>query len=174
MSTDMKKDIKNLFAENVNGFRLPRYSELPTVGLYLEQVAKYINGYITQIGFSEITTSMISNYVKKGIVSAPVKKQYNEEIIAHLIFISMAKSVVSIDHISHLFDMKRATYDSPTAYDYFCNEFENMLAYSAGIKDHIEVVGKTESETKMILRSVIVALSHLTFVNYCFEIARQI
>ena len=31
----------------VEGFRLPRYREIPAVGLYLEQTAKYISEYLS-------------------------------------------------------------------------------------------------------------------------------
>ena len=50
--------------KTIEGFRLPRYREIPNVGLYLEQVAKYINGYLNVLGYADITPSMISNYVK--------------------------------------------------------------------------------------------------------------
>jgi len=48
-------------------FRMPRYAEIPDVGLYLEQVVKYVNDKL-EIFNLPITTSMISNYVKKGYI----------------------------------------------------------------------------------------------------------
>lgn len=47
-------------------YRMPRYKEIPNVGLYLEQTVKYINECLAPIEIS-ITPSMLSNYVKKGI-----------------------------------------------------------------------------------------------------------
>ena len=47
-----------------------------------------------------LTASMVSNYVKKGLVSNPVKKQYSREQISYLIYISIAKVSVSIDNIN--------------------------------------------------------------------------
>ena len=38
----MKAETKLQVAEALKGFRLPRYNEIPNVGLYLEQTAKYI------------------------------------------------------------------------------------------------------------------------------------
>ena len=102
-NSDIKTSLKNAVSE----FRLPRYAELPNVGLYLEQVAKYINGYITPLGCAEITTSMISNYVKKGYIPSPHKKQYDRDRIAYLIFIAITKSVLSMDHIVKIFDMQK-------------------------------------------------------------------
>ena len=72
----MEKKLKRQMAEPIRGFRLPRYAEIPTVGLYLEQTIKYINGFLAPLGCLELTGSMVSNYVKKGLIPAPVKKQY--------------------------------------------------------------------------------------------------
>ena len=55
-------------------FRLPRYNEIPNVGLYLDQVTKYIDDYLSPIAPS-LTSSMISNYVKKKIIENPIKKK---------------------------------------------------------------------------------------------------
>lgn len=70
----------------INEFHMPRYQELPDVGLYLEQTTKYINGYLEPLGCMEITSSMISNYVKKGYVASPIRKQYYREQIAQLFY----------------------------------------------------------------------------------------
>ena len=169
----MKNDVTNLFGEKVRDFRLPRYRELPDMGLYLEQVTKYINGYLTPLGCPEMTSSMVSNYVKKGVISSPVKKLYYAEQIAYLIFISVAKSVLSLENIARLFEMQRATYDPETAYDYFCSEFLNMLWFVGGLKDTVDSVGVTNSEAKTILRSVIIGASHILFAESSFEIMRS-
>ena len=42
-------------------FRLPRYHEIPDVGLYLDQTVKYINRYLEPLGCMELTASMVSN-----------------------------------------------------------------------------------------------------------------
>ncbi len=165
----MEKDLRDLFIEKVERFRLPRYTELPDMGLYLEQVTKYINGIIKPLGCAEMTSSMVSNYVKKGVISAPVKKQYYAEQIAYLLFISIGKSVLSMENIASLFDMQKKSYDTETAYNYFCLEFENMLFYVAGLKNTIDKIGTTNTEAKTMLRSVIFAASHIVFVNNCFS-----
>ena len=74
--------------------RLPRYRDIPDVGLYLEQVTRYVSDSLEPLGQGELTGSMVSNYVKKGILASPVRKQYGREQIAHLIYISVVKSVL--------------------------------------------------------------------------------
>ncbi len=166
---DMKTNVKGFFAEKVGGFRLPRYKELPDMGLYLEQVTKYINGYLQPIGFPELTSSMVSNYVKKGVVAPPQKKQYYKEQIAYLFFVSISKCVLSMDGIIKLCRMQKDVYDIETAYDYFAAELENMLTYIAGIKDTVEDVGVTDTGIKTVFRNVIISATHVLFINCFFE-----
>ena len=166
----MNELIRTRLKDMVADYRLPRYAELPNVGLYLEQVAKYINGFLEPIGCSEITTSMISNYVKKGIVPAPEKKQYYADHIAHLIFVAVSKNVLSLDDIHELFCMQRKMYTVPVAYDYFCMEFENMLMFVFGIKKKPDAnIGVTNTELKYFLRSVIISVSHSVYLAACFR-----
>lgn len=160
--------MSDLFAAKIKDFRLPRYNELPTVGLYLEQVTKYVNGVLGSLGCPEMTSSMVSNYVKKGVLSPPIKKQYSAEQLAYLIFIGIAKSVMSMESITGLFGMQKASYTPEVAYDYFCNEFENILFFICGLKDTADDIGSSHSEAKTMLRCTIVAACNIIFVNNCF------
>lgn len=45
--------------------RLPRWTDLPDLELYMDQVVSYINQYLNALNLDEITASMINNYVKK-------------------------------------------------------------------------------------------------------------
>ena len=49
--------------EDISGFRLPRYEQIPDVGLYLEQTVRYVNSFLAPLGEVELTASMASNYV---------------------------------------------------------------------------------------------------------------
>ena len=71
----MDKKIRKKLANSMSSFHLPRYAELPNVGLYLEQTTTYINVCLLPLGCMEITASMVSNYVKKGFVAKQIKKK---------------------------------------------------------------------------------------------------
>jgi len=165
MNPQIKQNLRNL----VSDFRLPRYAEIPNAGLHLEQVTQYINGFLVPIGCAEITISMISNYVKKGFISSPLKKQYNADQIAYLTFLAVTKNVLSLEDIVAMFDMQRENYTLPMAYDYFCCELENMLAYVFGNKDAPDVnLGVTHTEEKDFLRNVIISVSHSMYITAFF------
>ena len=141
----MDENMRSRLAESVRSFHIPRLGEIPDVGLYLEQVTRYVNQSITGCGLSPITASMVSNYVKQKIIPGPEKKAYGAESIAYLIFVSCIKSVVAMDDIRALIGIQHETYDLPTAYHYFCEEFENLIRYVFGASDHLASVGQDES-----------------------------
>ena len=157
--------MKRALADRIAPFHLPRYDELPDMGLYLEQTTKYINQCLAPLGCIEVTSSMIRNYVKMELVSHPVKKQYYADQIAHLICITVLKSALSLEHINHLFTLQRNIYSDQTAYDYFCMEMENILKFRFGISETVEDIGVTSSVQKEILRSGVIAVSHLIYVR---------
>ena len=156
-------------AERIGKFRMPRFYELPNVGLYLDQTTKYINGFLEPLGCVSITPSMISNYVKKGLIANPVKKQYNAEQIAYLFFIAVAKNALSMEDIQKLLDIQKKSYESQVAYDYFCTELENMLYYVFGIKESIDKVGTTNTEVKKMCSGLITAVSHIIHLHSYFD-----
>jgi len=158
------------FLNLVNTFRLPRYTEIPDVGLYLEQTVKYISGFLDPLNQGIITASMVSNYVKKGLIANPVKKQYNREQIAYLIFIILAKNVLSLDNLSRFIALQKRTYSSQIAYDYFCREFENVLQHVFGFKDKLDAVGVESSNEKIMLRNTIIAVAHKIYLDSCFAL----
>ena len=109
-------------AEDKRILRLPRSSEIPSIGLYLDQTVKYINRVFEPISCVEVTPSMVSNYVKKKYIEKPVKKLYDRDQIRKLIFIVLAKLVLSMDHIGILLDKGRGMPVDDMAYDEFCNK----------------------------------------------------
>ena len=174
MVITMKAEIKLALAESVREFRLPRYSEIPNVGLYLEQATKYVCEYLAPLGEFSLTPSMISNYVKKGLIANPVKKQYGRDQIAYLFFIAVAKSVLSLDALAGFIQLQQQTYPLTKAYDYFCEEFENLLQFTFELKDSFETVGEDNTDEKRLLYTCIVAASQKVYLEKCLEaIARE-
>ena len=164
----MDQEKKSQIMESIRHFSLPRYEEIPNVGLYLEQTSKYISEYLENLGDFALTGSMISNYVKKGLVANPVKKQYTREQIAYLIFIAVAKSVLSMEDIRLLFELQKESYTPQKAYDYFCLELENVLLYVFGLKDGLDTVGTDNTETKNLLRNTIITVAHKAYLDKAF------
>ena len=165
----MKLEAKQQIAESVKDFRLPRYNEIPNVGLYLEQATKYICEYLAPLGEFSLTPSMIINYVKKGLIANPIKKQYSREQIAYLFFIAVAKSVLSLDALTRFIKLQQQTYTLPKAYDYFAEEFENLLKFTFELQDTIEMSGEDNTDEKRLLFTCIVAAVQKVYLEKCLE-----
>ena len=165
----MTQEMKQTIAGTVAGFALPRYSEIPNVGLYLEQTTKYICECLAPLQENAITGTMISNYVKKDLIANPVKKQYNRDQIAYLIFIAMAKNVLSLDALRGFIALQQRTYPMSKAYDYFAAEFENLLQYTFELKDTMEDVGSDTTDEKRLLFTCIVAIVQKFYLEKCLQ-----
>lgn len=99
---------------------LPEYDSIPSVGLYLDQVNRYIND-VTENG---LTPTMITNYVKLKIVPKGVKKMYSKEQIAMFIMISYSKSILSMDQIKTIFEHYQVIEKTQNVYELFKSGIE--------------------------------------------------
>ena len=129
----MDNNLQSKMAADIAPFRLPRYAQIPDIGLYLEQVVRYVNAYLAPLGEPELSPSMVSNYVKQRLIPAPQKKVYTAEQLARLMFIAAVKPVVPLEGLRLMFGIQERNYALCTAYDYFCDEFENMLFAAFGV-----------------------------------------
>lgn len=169
----MKEITKQKVSQTVKDFHFPRYNEIPNVGLYLEQATKYVCEYLAPLGEYTLTPSMISNYVKKGLIANPVKKQYGREQIAYLFFIAIAKSVLSLDALTGFIKIQQSSYTLPKAYDYFCEQFEELLRFTFELQDTMEVVGEDNTDEKRLLFTCIVAAVQKVYLEKCLEAIAQ-
>ena len=160
----MDQNWKDRAVSAMQTFHLPAYEDIPDVGLFLEQVVQYINSYYAPLTTCAITASMVSNYVKKGIIARPNRKQYDREQIASLFFITVAKSVVTLEELQAIFRVQRRSYPPATAYNYFRMEMENVLYFVFGLKDAPDAVGVEQTEEKTMLRNIIIAAAHRLYL----------
>lgn len=138
------------------------------MGLYLEQVVRYINNCLAPLGCMEITPSMVSNYVKKGLVDNPVKKQYFAPHLAELLFIALGKRVLSIENLGKMLQIIKADITNEL-YDNCCAEFENRLKFVFDLSDDIPQTEIEESETKMMLDEVLTAVVFAIHLDFWFN-----
>ena len=164
----MEKQMQQQIYAEMGDFHLPRYHEIPDVGLYLEQTTKYISDTLASLSDATVTGSMISNYVKRGLISNPVKKQYSRDQIAYLIYIAVVKNVLSMDEIRLTVGVQQSAYTPQVAYEYFCDELENMLSFVFGRKETPDVIGVESTGEKVMLRSTIITVAHKIYLDKLF------
>lgn len=135
----MDECIKKLFEyiEKIGNFKLPNYELLPSIPLYMEQVTKYINMSLAPLvnddNSSLITGYMVNNYVKAKIINPPKDKQYDDEHIAYLIFITLLKNSASLKDIATFIELdKEFIKDRKDLYNFYKKLQEQILQETQG------------------------------------------
>ena len=169
----MKQEYKELINQAIKEFNLPSYKEIPDVGFYLDQTVKYINNVFSVVPNMEITSSMVSNYVKKGIIDRPIKKCYSRDQICYLIFIVIGKNVLSMENIQILFEEQKKTYSAETAYEYLRAELRNVLWYVSELKENLDPIGVTNTDTKSLLRNTIMSVCYKIYLELSILAIKQ-
>lgn len=148
-------------------YLLPRFRELPQLGLYSDQVVTLVNEVLSPLLPAEeggkkkdslpFTASMLNNYVKLRILSAPVKKQYTREQVATAIVLCILKQVYSIPEIAALISFALDSAELPKAYDRFCTLFEQILVCTREKTDYASV--PAADDTLYLLKTVLISCS---------------
>lgn len=105
-------------------FSYPKWEEIPSINLYLDQVLLYVNQICPPASPDKekgLTASMVNNYVKHGYISKPEKKKYQRKQIARLIAITTLKSVFSIQEIAQTLNTLHTDTNSEELYNAFVN-----------------------------------------------------
>lgn len=99
--------------------KLVHWDELPDIELYVDQVVKVVNEPLNGLGLPQVTRSMINNYVKHGMVIAPVKKRYGRHQIATIMVISLLKNLFPLSAIQDGIAQLTMNSYPKEVYDYF-------------------------------------------------------
>ena len=112
------------WSDDILAFHLPRWSELPEIDLYMDQVIVFSERIFSRFPGTHagklITPSIINNYVKLGIIPQPVKKKYSRTHIAYLMMICLLKQALPILAITDLIAYQLQSEDIMVVYDRFC------------------------------------------------------
>ncbi len=157
-----RPDLSKMFVN----YHLPRFHELPDMGLFLEQTVKYVNQVLLPLGKEfTLTQTMVSNYVKQKIIANPQQKTYTRQQIAYLIYITIIKNVVSLKDITEMFAIQKDEYELAVAYDYFCAELENVLCYVFQNQPKLSYIGGPLTQSKLLLKNAIMAIVYQLYLN---------
>ena len=75
----MKAETKQQIADALKDFRLPRYNEIPNVGLYLEQATKYVCEYLAPLGDYTLTFQELGEGTV-DIALIPIPSEYDPRL----------------------------------------------------------------------------------------------
>ena len=161
---------KNAITTALADFELPAYSEIPDVGLYLDQVSKYINNYLVNFPDMEVTPSMISNYAKQKLIHRVNKKTYTRDQIATLLIIVLSKTVLSIDNIKTMIEILNPNDESiEKHYTFFSTKLHSALSSFQDNKK-IQVPSSELNKQNIMLYNTVIAIAHKMYLEKYFEV----
>lgn len=119
-------------SDHMRTLHISRISEMPRIELYLDQLLSLVEmelSFMYSPGEKVVTGAMVNNYVKQGLLPAPVRKRYTRNHLASLLFICAFKRVLSIAQVAQLRGMcTRAAVTVEDIYDAFVEQFEQAIA----------------------------------------------
>ena len=161
-----------LTSATAHSFHCPRWSELPSIPLYMDQVIIILEDAIGLFSEGEervLTSTMINNYVKQKLLSPPVKKKYGRQHLASLIIVTLLKRVLSIAETAELLKLLLDTYGAERSYDLFCESLEQALTgmFSKGFASSSPT--PFEKSTDNALHAALMALMGKLFLQQCLK-----
>ncbi len=107
------------------------WNRFPEIYLYMDQVLTYMDKQLHLYERDEndclLTSSMINNYVKDGVLPRPEQKKYSREHLAVLTVICMLKQVLSIQDIAMLINTLLQNASPNEMYERFCDAQSSAL-----------------------------------------------
>jgi len=146
--------------EDVQSYELPAWESLPTLQLYMDQVVTLVTGYLgflSTVGEEKpLTSSMINNYVKLGLLRPPVKKRYTRAHLACLIMICLLKRALSMAALRTLLPREMDDAEIAGLYELFrasCRRAADRTAEQVGAwSDPFYAEGADDAGRTLVMR----------------------
>ena len=143
----------------ITEFELPAYKDLPSIGLYMDQIITLLSQYLGYLPNSYelnaetfITANAINNYVRLGAIPAPIKKKYYANHIAYLIMICVLKPSLSISDISQLIPANLSEEELETVYSRFREIHKDS---SVKLISHLQTIAGTPETDNDVIELII-------------------
>jgi len=108
------------------------WQELPDLALYMDQVISYMPRQLIHFGEEELLTSaMVNNYIKDGVVPRAEGKRYGPVHLGYLTAVCAMKKVLSVKDIRALFDAVPEAKQPEAIYNYFLRALDTALSETA-------------------------------------------
>ena len=108
------------------------WDDLPDIPLYMDQVVGYLARQLVSVEDGDaLTSAMINNYIKDGLVERANGKKYGQEHLAYLTAIAALKQVMSVREMKVLTTVGRELRAPQRQYEYFCQYLDRAMADAA-------------------------------------------
>lgn len=109
------------------------WEELPDLALYMDQIISYMPRQLIHFDEGEaLTSAMVNNYIKDGLVPRAEGKRYGPVHLGYLTAVCALKKVLSVRDTGALLSAGQSTDKNPEIlYGYFCNALDRALTDTA-------------------------------------------
>lgn len=119
--------------ERLSAERPAAWENLPDISLYMDQLISYMPRQLIRFGESEnLTSAMVNNYIKDGLLPRAEGKRYGQTHLAYLTAICALKQVLSVREMKTLIRTGAEGKQPEGLYGYFCAELDAALRETAG------------------------------------------
>ncbi len=172
---DNIKETLEKWLNELNHFSFRSYEELPDIELYMDQVVTYLEKQLMIFRTSsldkQITPSMINNYVKGEVVTAPISKKYNREHLAAIQEVITLKQVLSIAEVKQILDERYKNADTKSDIFNFFNQ-SNIEKISQSVEEAFKYLNTIDdNDTNALIQ---LALNFALTANAYISIAKRI
>ncbi|MBM6897202.1 DUF1836 domain-containing protein [Pseudoflavonifractor capillosus] len=147
------------------------WDRLPDIPLYMDQVVSYLTRQMVCFEPGDgLTSAMINNYIKDGLLSRANGKKYGQEHLAYLTAISALKQVLSVREMRTLVAIGRENGTSEQQYDYFCRFLDQALNQAA---QQLDENAQVKDLPGMVLTYALQSYAHGLVCRRLLEIMAQ-
>lgn len=118
--------------ERLSQERPAPWEMLPDLALYMDQLISYMPRQLIHFEESEnLTSAMVNNYIKDGLLPRAEGKRYGRTHLAYLTAICALKQVLSVKEMKALIQGGTQGREPEPLYDYFRQELDHALNETA-------------------------------------------
>ena len=118
--------------ERLKGERPASWEAMPDLALYMDQLISYMPRQLIRFEESEnLTSAMVNNYIKDGLLPRAEGKRYGPTHLAYLTAICALKQVLSVKEMKTLIRNGTEGREPECLYSYFCRELDRALNETA-------------------------------------------
>lgn len=129
---DELKELK----ERMSQERPQQWDAMPDIGLYMDQIISYMPRQLIHYDQDNgLTSAMVNNYIKDGILPRADGKRYSRTHLAYLTAICALKQVLSVRDASLLIHAGTQNRTPEDIYAYFCDALDEALSETASAID---------------------------------------
>lgn len=159
------------FKEQLRTVRPEKWEQIPDLDLYMDQVISYMTRQhigLTPEGGENLTSAMINNYVKSGLLPRAKGKKYNREHMGYLTAICLLKQVLSVGETGQLLEKEMEHSSIRRFYDTYLEILDRIYLQTA------DTIPEDASEEELVQLALTMAVDSYAKMLTCRQILKAV